>query len=415
MVPRAVSKSYFPTPLRRAHLLLQQVLAGATLLGCGPDLPSKPRSTVRDSAGITIVENRGDARRAALGWRLVATPAVDIGGKSATGPYRVVEATRLGDGRIVVASAGTNALDLYAPDGRHLRTIGRPGSGPGEFQALFWVGRLPADSIAAWDAALGRLSVFSPAGDFVRAVTSRNSLGLFPLAAGVLGDGRLLIAVRSAEAGAGSGVRVRRDDVSYVALDARGGVQPIGRFPGTEMLLSGGATGGLLMRPLPFGRQTVAAAHGGRVYVGTGDAFELRGYEPRQGLLTIIRTEHAPVAVTRAAIRDYRRTLVTLGAEGDARLRQQQAEMLEKAPYPEQMPAFTDLEIDADGDLWTQDSKARGDGGARWTIFSPDGRLRGSIEIPANVVVREIGRDWLLGTVLDDDQVEHVRIYRLLK
>jgi hypothetical protein len=48
-------------------------------------------------------------------------------------------------------------------------------------------------------------------------------------------------------------------------------------------------------------------------------------------------------------------------------------------------------------------------------VFSPDGRLRGSIEIPAGVTVREIGHDWLLATMLDDDQVEHVRIYPLMK
>ena len=390
-------------------------VAGASMLGCARDLPPKPTASVRDSAGITIVENRGDARRAKLAWRLGDTPTVDIGGRSSEGPYRVVEATRLGDGRIVVASAGANALELYAPDGRHLRTVGRTGGGPGEFRTLFWVGRLPGDSIAAWDAAIGRLSVFTPAGDFVRAVTPRTPLGLFPQAAGVFGDGRILIAIRSADAGLGSGVRVQRDDVSYVALDGRGEVQPIGRFPGTEMLLSGGAGGGLVMRPLPFGRQTVAAASGGQVYVGTGDRFELRGYEPSQRLRTIVRAEHAPVPVTGAAIRDYRRTLVTLGAEGDARFRQQQARMLEQAPYPKQMPPFTDLEVDADGNLWTRDSGAPAARVARWTVFSPDGRLRGSVEIPASVTVREIGRDWLLGTVLDDDQVEHVRVYALVR
>jgi hypothetical protein len=391
-------------------------IAGAALLGCGRDLPPKPSVSVRDSAGITIVDNRGDAGQAALGWKLGAAPTVDIGGGgAAAGPYRVIEATRLGDGRIVVASAGANAFDLYAPTGEHLRTVGRPGGGPGEFQALFWVGRLPGDSIAAWDAALGRLSVFSPAGDFVRAVTPRSSLGLFPQAAGVLGDGRVLIAVRSASAGLGSGIRVERDDVSYVVLAGDGGVQPLGRFPGTEMLLSGGGSGGLLMRPLPFGRQTVAAARGERVYVGTGDAFELRAYEPGRGLRAIIRAQHQPVPVTAAEIRDYQRTLVTLGAEGDARLRRQQAEMLEQAPYPKTMPPFTDLEIDPDGNLWTRGPAPPTASDARWTVFSPDGRVRGVVTVPADLTVREIGRDWVLGTTVDDDEVEHVRIFSLVK
>lgn len=390
-------------------------IIAAALPACSRELPPKPTVTVRDSAGITIIENHGDPGRAELHWKLGKTPAVDIGGGAASGPYRVVEATRLGDGRIVVASAGTNALDLYAADGRHLRTIGRVGGGPGEFQALFWVGRLSGDSIAAWDAAASRLSVFSPAGEFVRAVTPRSALGIFPQAAGVFGDGRVLVAVRSNDVGNGSGLWVQRGEVEYVALDAHGTVQPIGRFPGTEMLLSGGAAGGLLMRPLPFGRQTVAAARGSRVYVGTGDAFELRAYEPGRGLRMVVQAEHEPLRVTPADVRDYRRTLVTLGAEGDARLRRQQEQMLEQAPYPSQMPPFADLKVDADGNLWTRASSPPAAGEAHWTVFSPDGRARGVVVAPASLSIREIGHDWVLGTVLDDDQVEHVRVYRLEK
>jgi len=151
------------------------------------------------------------------------------------------------------------------------------------------------------------------------------------------------------------------------------------------------------------------------VYVGTGDRFELRTYGPGRGLRAIVRAEHEPVAVTSTAIRDYRRTLVTLGAEGDARLRRQQEEMLEQAPYPKHMPPFTDLEVDADGNLWTRGPTPPGDGEAPWTVFSPEGRARGVVVIPAGFTVREIGRDWLLGIVLDDDQVEHVRIYPLVK
>jgi len=386
-----------------------------SLLGCVRDHRAEPSVSVRDSAGITIVENRGDLGQAEFHWKLGERPVVDIGGGTAAGPYRVVEATRLGDGRIVVASAGSNALALYAADGRHLRTIGKAGAGPGEFRTLFWVGRLPGDSIAAWDAALGRLSVFSPAGEFVRAVTPRGDLGLFPQAAGVFGDGRILVAIRSNDVGNGSGVRVQRGEVAYAALDALGAVQPIGTFPGSEMLLSGGAAGGLLMRPLPFGRQTVAAARGGRVYVGTGDAFELRAYEPGRGLRMIVRAEHEPVRVTPTHVRDYRRTLVTLGAEGDASLRRQQEQMLEQAPYPRHMPPFTDLEADADGNLWIRASSAPADDEARWTVFSPDGRARGVVAAPAGLTIREIGRDWVLGTALDDDQVEHVRVYTLQK
>ena len=33
--------------------------------------------------------------------------------------------------------------------------------------------------------------------------------------------------------------------------------------------------------------------------------------------------------------------------------------------------------------------------------------------LPGEVSVRQIGGDWVLGVVVDADQVEHVRVYRL--
>lgn len=395
------------------RLAVAASVAAAT--GCGHRAGTPPTVTMRDSAGVRIAENRGDAAMAPLGWTVAPRPRVDVGGEAGAELYRVTGATRLGDGRIVVASSGTAAIRIFSPGGAALRTVGRAGNGPGEFRALFWVGRLPGDSIGAWDSALGRLSVFTPAGDFVRSVAATAPLGVFPQAAAVLGDGRVLIATRGAAAAMGSGARVSRDEVTYVTLATDGAVKPIGRFPGSEMLVTGGSGGGFLMRPLPFGRQTVAAAYGGRVFVGTGDAFEIRGYDPGGALRSIVRAENEPPAVTRREIRAYRRALVTLGGEGDAHLRRVQDEMLAQAPYPRRMPPFVDLKVDAAGDLWVQAPRSADDDGVRWRVFSPAGRLLGMVATPPALTVREIGRDWVLGTALDADQSEHVRLYDLTR
>lgn len=394
--------------------LLVAVLLFA-LQGCRSDHDGIPAMAVRDSAGTRIVENRGDPGRTELGWRVDPAPLLDIGGGEDATLHRVTAATRLEDGRLAVANSGAGTFEIYGADGRHLQTVGRPGDGPGEFRALFWIGWLAGDSIVTWDSGLSRMSVFAADGRFVRAVTPRGALGLFPQGAGLLRDGRLLVAIQAPTTGDGTGTRVRRDSVSYAAIGRDGEVQPVARVAGTEMLMSGDAAGGLLMRPLPFGRQTVAAAHGGLVYVGTGDRFELLAYEPAHGLREVVRAQHRPVPVTHAEIAEYRRSLVTLGTEGDARLRRQHDDLLASAPYPEEMPPFTNLKIDPDGNLWLQTPHTGGAAEQRWVVFSRDGRALGSLRAPGKVNVQEIGRDWLLGIALDDDQVEHVRMYRLVK
>src|SRR5215213_5330837 len=50
----------------------------------------------------------------------------------------------------------------FGPDGRFLRTMGRKGSGPGEFQAIRTIQVLPGDSLLVFDGGLNRVSVFAP-------------------------------------------------------------------------------------------------------------------------------------------------------------------------------------------------------------------------------------------------------------
>ncbi|HYW08466.1 MAG TPA: hypothetical protein VE913_16015, partial [Longimicrobium sp.] len=190
----------------------------------------------------------------------------------------------------------------------------------------------------------------------------------------------------------------------------------LGRFPATEMVMVGSPTTGMLIRPLPFGRRTVAAVHGARVYLATGDRYEIAGYETGRGLRELIRADRPALEVTRRDIDDYRRTLVTLGGGGDATLQRQQEKALDDAPYPKQMAPLTGLAVDADGYLWVEEARRPGaERGNEWTVFAPDGSARGTVTLPRNLAVKQIGRDWILGVALDDDQVEHVRLHRLTR
>ena len=76
---------------------------------------------------------------------------------------------RTGDGRIVLANRGTYELRWYDVEGRFLWSAGRRGEGPGEFRWLTWATLFEGDSVLAYDSQLRRASIFSPAGEFVRA------------------------------------------------------------------------------------------------------------------------------------------------------------------------------------------------------------------------------------------------------
>ena len=142
-------------------------------LACAPDrdgAPS-PATVTRDSAGIHIVENARPADGSRLPWRIGPEPAASIGVLEGEEPYMlhyVMDATKLPDGRIVVANNGSHELRVFNAVGTHLATWGGRGEGPGEFLELWQVERWPGDSIAAWYAPRLGMSVFDADGTYGR-------------------------------------------------------------------------------------------------------------------------------------------------------------------------------------------------------------------------------------------------------
>ena len=107
-------------------------------LGCQQDLEAMegPGAQVRDSTGIRIIENASPAEGSLLGWRIGAEPSASIGVREGEEPYmlhNVFGATRLSDGRIVVANHGSSELRVFDEFGTHLVNWGGRGEGPGEF------------------------------------------------------------------------------------------------------------------------------------------------------------------------------------------------------------------------------------------------------------------------------------------
>ena len=48
-------------------------------------------------------------------------------------------------------------------------------------------------------------------------------------------------------------------------------------------------------------------------------------------------------------------------------------------------------------------------------MFDPDGNLLGSVEVPYGLTVLDIGDDYVLGSALDELQLERIELYRLIK
>ncbi len=417
------------TAAGRARATLLVAVAACGSAGDG----GRDAVTVRDSAGIRIVESRAPAWRAGEAWRVVEPPLVEIGlaqGESAYEMFDVRGALRLSDGRMVVLNAGTRELRWYDAAGRHLMTAGGRGGGPGEFNSPGFMARLPGDSILAFDRQPPRASIFDPAGAFVRDVAfpqppSRRSWVSFEVT-GLLDAYRLVVWSQPIY---GSGYHAFPDGMNRLPHPIGVGDLEAARFdsiataPGWDVWVEQRSDGSAQMAAPPFARSSDVVATGNEIFIAATDAVAVHVLDAQGRLTRIVRAAHRPVPIRPADWDAWVADLTELFPNLTPAQRAEGDRLLAVMPVPATMPAFRGLDVDRAGNLWLHDYPRPGlvSPGAR--VFDQEGRWLGSVMLPPGIkrdfsrepLSFDIGDDWILGVWTDAMGVEYVRLYRLEK
>lgn len=405
-------------------LIVAQLLALIFTTGYGaPPQAGAGMAVVRDSSGVRIVESAEPRWRAGDGWRVGSTPRLTIGdqgGDPSYELYQVTDALRLSDSRIVVANAGSAQLRLYSESGEHLLDIGRRGAGPGEFGWLNNAWLAPGDSVMVFDATQRRVSVFSPRGDFVRsfqpAVAQEHGI---PSIAASFADGTLVsIGAPGMPHPAALGF-VTEDMFTAGSGLIDGLTWTLSRYTPTGSYLNrigevreGARWRGPRIRHLPFSNGTpVYAAGEALLYLGNGSAFEVAARTSDGALAQILRWRGQPREVTRNDVARFRSA--ALERTRDENHRRDEERWLDEVPFPDQMPLYQGLLVDALGHLWVEQYRAPWEERPRWWIFDRDGYWLGEVETPAGFTPRQIGRDYLLALGRGEDDVEIVALFPL--
>ncbi len=393
-------------------------LALGVVVGCSGVPDEGPSMAVRDSAGISIVENGGGRPSDGGGWVVSHQPTVEIG--SFDGPeeeqlMRVNGVARLSDGRIAIADRGTLNLRVFGADGSHLLTLGGAGEGPGEFQSVDLAGSLPGDTLVLVDYRLQRVSYFHPEVGFLRSVPMPSTELYYIRSKGLLSDGSVIMEALIMDALGAEGYE--RRNTAFVSVSGDGErATDLGRFPGGESVMRTGQTEhGLAtyLTTVPFGKSGLSTAKGSFFYYGSQDRYEVQVHDLSGKLTRMVRLDREPTPVTAADLEAYVASEVADAADEDeAREVRQQAEA---GPVPQFHPAYGQILADPFGCLFVMDSKKPGETEAYWSVFDPEGGLVGSFEVPDGVEVLEIGDDYLLGLSRDEFEVEYVRVYGLTR
>lgn len=354
--------------------------------------------TVRDSAGIRIVENPSRLE-APVVFTLGARPNFDVGGLESDPDVEFnhrqgyLRETFLSDGRFAVIDVVR--VHFFDATGKRLKIFGREGAGPEEFRYLTSICRTRGDTLVLEDGQNRRVAIMDGNGNFVRTIPQRD-LGRPPFD-GCFDDGTLLLerTVGPAEA--------RQNRLTRLRLDGSV-VDTLGVFPSGFDIVTQSET-------------TVLAA-GARFYYGNPATSEVRVYDRDGRLRRIVRSDDPRERISDADVERKLASSIPTNvspAERKARMDQMRA-----VPHSSTWPAYRGVEVGSDGRLWIEDYQRTHPSPDRWTAFDSTGRLIARLVIPPPVQrvppfqVIAFGRDGILVRRWDDDQATHLTVYPLV-
>jgi hypothetical protein len=321
---------------------------------------------------------------------------------------------------------------VFDSTGRYRFTMGRRGQGPGDLFSTTRLALIRGDSFAV-HAVYGegnvpsRVSIFTPDGKFA----SSYEIGVFtwftPLAFDRLGN-------VTAKGYSYSDRNAPRDNATN---------QPLATYRTHDRLHRANRSGcfgsfGDIPAPSQYPvwqHLAVEAVRDSLAYVTSTDAAEILVYrvptscedlktwndQSRIAMPAPIRripTGLKAVAVTDADIAAHREMVRPRSSPNlPERFRVMAEKNFEAMTFAKNMPLFGGLLVDDGHTVFARrfSPRYRTRPTHELEIYGPAGRHLGTLRLPEGFAPNEIGRDYVLGVWLDDDDVPYVRVYRLFR
>ena len=327
---------------------------------------------------------------------------------------------------MVVLDDASCEIRFFDADGVFLGRTGGRGEGPGEFprgttcDLVPWPGE---DSLAVFDGA--KASFFDDQGRFSHRLPVR--LGQRVGSVVGIAGGTVLLEDRLMPTAHQGGVprEPSTTDFALLEFDRRltvweGSFQGIQTYtfliPGLELPVT---------YLIPFDIPPNAAMGTGGFYLTLGEQMEqgILEYDTTGRLRRVIRLAEPALTPSPEALDKYtefqidrRRVPREYRARPDeyrkiafARDRRR----YEEIPMPQAIPVFSRLLVDDVGLLWAELYRYGVGQPVRWLVFGPGGEGLGSVDMPPDLEVWQIGRDFVLGVWRDELEVEYVRRHAL--
>ena len=270
-------------------------------------------------------------------------------------------------------------VDVFSSAGAHLRSIGRRGQGPGEFQTPFFIALAPGGELMA--GGMDRLSFFDRSGVFLR--SRENTVQPFAF-------------IEYLESGDAVGTRMvmEEQDPRYEAVLCGPDLKPKAVLASSRM-------------PDPSAKYALFASvirwdvsRGREIVCGSGEeGYRLDIFDAAGRMIRRIHKEYDPVPVTDQDI--------------EGQMKQHGIQSRDEVSIPRYLPPIRWIYADEDGRIyvstWQRDPES---GVALFNVFDPEGRYLCDYLIPGEPIVFKGGK--LYAIVQDAEGIQYIKRYRMI-
>ena len=355
----------------------------------GTDLPDVETVTI-DTTGAVIVTS--DPLSSDATCTISEEPTLVIGDNEYDDNqwFSTIRGTgQLSDGSIVAVDRRAAEVRIFDSTGRHLRSMGRSGEGPGEFLNPFILWITSGDTLWVGDYRPWRYNIFTAEGDFVRRVSLRPDY-LNPSRGGGVLDNGFTVNARTTWS-------TKRDFSERQSLIVEVH-DPNGNLAGGPLVISGRRQGSISGGPPNyslfelFGASPEIDALGSTIAIAHGGRPEIQLLDHELKLQLVFRWNEPIRAVTGADVRTWRNNLRE--RRGDDWDEYDEAAISTQRPIADNFPVMSSVRIGRDGRIWINrynlPDEVRG-----WLGFNTDGGFVCHLaEMPGSVW--EFGADYVL-------------------
>jgi hypothetical protein len=379
-----------------------------------------PGGAVRDSAGVAIVENTARGSWGPGGpWQF--EEALRIGTPTGEPEYQFGQVVGLDvddAGNIYVLDQMAQEVRVYDASGKYVRSLGRPGNGPGELSrnaSAVLIGR--GDTVYVADLMLQRMSRYAPDG---------SDAGTFPipLDQGVSArwemteNNTFLQQVQTIPLPGQTNAAAPVNLILSRATD--------GTLQDTVLHLKASETvrfdeTGPRIRL--FQPETVwTLLPGDRIALAVNSTYRIEVHGGDGALQRVItrpfERKQVGEADRQAFLKMFRETWERNGVPAQAI-----PQLVSAVSFADYYPAFANLLSGPDGSLWVQQIRTADETGAEggdftvqdvgspsWDVFDADGQFLGTVTFPARFTAMRFHGDSVYGLWRDDMDVQHVMV-----